>query len=194
MRADMRNIAYPCLVALIASTSCSGMERRIDHDAAVEEDVGLEVDAEPPPPEPECEPEEEVCDGADNDCDGEADEDIPPEPCDGGGSSRCVMGEWSECPPVCQGCVPGSTRHCFDAYCTGWGVQTCNSSGTAWDYCQEMDVPGACDDGTGWAPTEPATGECCVAEGYCCQDYWDLDGDGQTDDSIGTCYGIDCRP
>jgi hypothetical protein len=180
-------------VAFALLAQCSGMPRLIDEDASVDEDAGVDVLLEPEtPPEPECEPEEEVCDGEDNDCDGEVDEDIPPEPCEESGSRRCVMGRWSECPPVCTGCVPGTVRQCFEAYCTGWGVQTCNDGGY-WNTCQEAAVPGNCDDGFGWVDSVASTGQCCIDEGFCCQDYWDLDGDGDTDDSVGTCYGIDCR-
>lgn len=188
----MKATSILSLVSLFLLVHCSGMDRVIDEDSGVEEDVGIDSSLPPDPP-PECEPEDEICDGEDNDCDGEIDEDIPPEPCEVSGSSRCVMGRWSECPDVCVGCVPGTVRQCFDAYCTGWGVQTCNESGNNWNSCQEASVPNVCDDGGGWVPTQPSTGQCCVDEGFCCQDYWDLDADGETDDSVGTCYGIDCE-
>lgn len=198
----MRISSFLSLMALISLVACSGYHRIIDEDAAVDdEDVGLDVaepdgspEAEPDPEAgPECEAEEEICDGEDNDCDGEIDEDIPPEPCTGSGSSRCVMGHWSECPQPCDVCVPGTVRQCFETYCTGWGVQTCATDGRSWNYCEEAPVPNACDDGFGWVDSVPSTEQCCIDEGFCCQDYWDLDGDGQTDDSVGTCYGIDCR-
>lgn len=56
---------------------------------------------------------EEVCDNADNDCDGDTDENVPDEPCDNvcGASMRTCLagGHWSECdlpmptPEVCDG-------------------------------------------------------------------------------------------
>lgn len=178
---------------ILLMSACSGMPREID-PPWTEGDAGPDVWVEPEVI-PGCEAEEELCDGLDNDCDDEVDEDIPPEPCPEGGASRCVMGRWSECPlEVTTACSPGSVRQCFDAYCTGWGVQVCNSSGSAFETCQEAAVPRNCEDEWGWAPHQLSTGECCIAEGFCCQDSWDIDGDGDFNDSVGTCYGIDNRP
>ena len=63
-----------------------------------EDDAGTDVDAGPDAGEiapPGCAPTEETCNGRDDDCDGLVDE-VPPEPCEGGGVSLCVAGRMSE--------------------------------------------------------------------------------------------------
>jgi hypothetical protein len=35
---------------------------------------------------------------------------------------------------------------------------------------------------------------CCIDQGYCCQDQWDLDGDGDGWESLGNCVDIVCVP
>jgi MYXO-CTERM domain-containing protein len=102
----------------------------------------------------------EVCDGEDNDCDGEVDEGLVRDcatAC-GAGSETCVAGTWSGCdaPPVvsetcdgidndCDGaadpgcdCTAGDQRPCGDPGTVGAcrpGVQTCDATGT-WGQCE----------------------------------------------------------
>src|SRR5579862_8083617 len=95
---------------------------------------------------------------------------MPPVPCPGGGHSYCVNGTYSECPKRCGICVPGSERVCFIAYCTRWGTQVCSSDGLSFGSCQEHGIPPKC------APIADQYGrsaeleQCCIDNGYCCED------------------------
>jgi len=101
---------------------------------------------------------EEVCDGLDNDCDYQTDEDLT-RACSticGSGLERCVMGSWVDCDArqptseVCDGfvdddcdgtvdenceCIEGQTRVCgIDVGECSSGIQRC--SGGRWSECQ----------------------------------------------------------
>jgi hypothetical protein len=118
-------------------------------------------------------PTDEICfDDLDNDCDGETDEDCTREDCL---------------------CIPGARRICdySPIYCA-WGEQFCAADGLSWGPCAEITIPLEC------APVEtwysPMAEACCIDQGYCCQDQWDLDGDGDGWESLGNCVDIVCVP
>jgi hypothetical protein len=139
-----------------------------------------------------CLPEEEICNGVDDDCDGDVDE-VPPIPCPGGGSRYCIAGRMSECPRRCDTCVPGSVRVCFVSYCTYWGEQTCAADGRGFGPCMEVHVPGACEDVASEHRKSAELQQCCMDEGYCCNDTYDLDGDGNRREVLGRCDEVTCQ-
>jgi hypothetical protein len=118
--------------------------------------------------------------------------DMPPVPCPGGGSQYCVAGQYSACPKVCGICVPGSTRVCFKTYCTHWGTQTCAADGLSFGHCQEGPAPSKCAMIANEDKTVPALEQCCIDTGNCCDDLFDLNGDGNYDDSVGACANTSC--
>jgi hypothetical protein len=161
-------------------------------DASLGEDAGVDAGADAG----RCEAEPERCDGRDNDCNGQIDDGLAPESCEGGGAFRfCVGGVLSACPRVCEACRPGSTRVCFTTYCTRWGHESCSADGLAWGSCAEDDAPVECrgeEDTWDAADDSPATEQCCIDRGDCCKDHWDLDGDGDTSESVGACDRVTC--
>lgn len=138
-------------------------------DAAASDVVEASV---PPPPDP--------CAG------------MPPVPCPGGGYEYCVAGHYSECPKRCGLCVPGSTRVCFLTYCRRWGTQTCSADGLSFGFCEEHSPPPQCASIAAQDKTSPALEQCCIDNGYCCEDLFDLDGDGNSGDLIGSCGKTSC--
>jgi hypothetical protein len=87
-------------------------------------------------------------------------------------------------------CVPGAWRYCdTPTYCR-WGVQYCDADGLDWGACVEGGIPGACNDEAWYSPEAEA---CCIDAGLCCQDMWDLDYDGDTWESLGSCADIVCE-
>jgi hypothetical protein len=118
--------------------------------------------------------------------------DMPPVPCSGGGYQYCVAGHYSACATRCGACVPGSTRVCFMTYCTRWGTQTCASDGLSFGFCEEFSLPSQCAAIAAQSGTSPALEQCCIDNGYCCEDLFDLDGDGNSGDQIGTCGATSC--
>ncbi len=117
---------------------------------------------------------------------------MPPVPCPGGGYEYCVAGHYSACPSRCGVCVPGSSRVCFITYCKAWGVQTCSSDGLSFGYCQENSPPSQCQSIADDDKASPALEQCCIDSGNCCQDLYDLNGNGDTTDLIGSCSGTSC--
>jgi hypothetical protein len=80
--------------------------------------------------------------------------------------------------------VPGSTRYCdTPTYCS-WGEQRCNDQGTDWGNCYETSTPPGCDS---WSYDE----NCCIDSGQCCQDWFDYDNDGDSNDSVGACEEVE---
>ncbi len=140
-----------------------------------------------------CEPAPEECNGRDDDCDGMVDE-VPPVPCEGGGTRLCVAGRLSECPRRCEHCVPGSERVCFLSYCTYWGVQTCAADGRGFGECREQRAPDACISIALDRMSSPELEQCCIDGGWCCRDRHDLDADGDRGESLGACEDVLCEP
>jgi hypothetical protein len=128
----------------------------------------------------------------DDDCDGRVDEDIAAVPCPGGGSRYCVAGQLSACPQRCEVCLPGSRRMCLVPYCTFWGTQVCSGDGRSWSRCYEVPAPPEC---TAVARDKKRSAElerCCVDNGFCCLDEFDLDGDGNREEMLGRCDSVKC--
>jgi hypothetical protein len=171
-------------------------------DLSLAPDVAA-ADAEPasPPPQPPsepvvpgCQPQPEVCNGRDDDCDGKIDEDLAPIPCPNGGFRYCVAGRTSECPRVCEVCRPGSRRVCTISYCTYWGAQTCAADGRSFGLCRESPVPAECQAIAKSKKKSPELERCCIDNGYCCLDEYDLDGDGDRTEMLGRCGAVTCPP
>jgi hypothetical protein len=117
---------------------------------------------------------------------------MPPVPCPGGGYRYCIGGAYSECPKRCEACVPGSRRVCLLAYCNFWGTQTCTSDGQAFGYCIEATAPPDCATIADDQHSSAALEQCCLDHGSCCQDTFDLNHNGDTQESIGQCSGVTC--
>lgn len=139
-----------------------------------------------------CFPEAETCNGVDDDCNGQVDDDLPPVPCPDGGFSYCVRGSMSECPRECDVCVPGSETICFVSYCYFWGVQTCAGDGKSLSGCIEEHPPSNCEGIARDHQKSRQLEQCCIDEGLCCKDDFDLDHDGDTGDYVGTCSEVTC--
>jgi hypothetical protein len=143
---------------------------------------------------PVCHPTPEVCNGIDDNCDNQIDEDLPPIPCPGGGSRYCVSGRYSECPRRCEACVPGSVRECFTTLCTFWGTETCASDGRSFGACREGKPPASCAGAANGGKRTRELEDCCLAEGLCCVDEFDIDKDGDTTEMMGRCDTVVCGP
>lgn len=168
-------------------------------------DAGPDAVAAPPPPPARkppppvttppkrCTPHPEICNGVDDDCDGEIDQGLPAVPCAGGGEQYCIAGRLSACPVRCEACLPGSERVCFLSYCTYWATQTCASDGRSFGVCREKHVPSECEDVARANKDSAALEQCCIDKGYCCRDEYDLDHDGDSHEMLGSCDEVSCH-
>jgi len=143
---------------------------------------------------PACVPQTETCNGVDDDCDGQIDEDQASIPCPGGGNRYCVGGRFSECPRRCDACIPGGQRTCFVSFCTFWGQQDCAADGRSFGPCVEAHVPSACAAVAASQKRTAALEQCCIDNGYSCLDEFDLDHDGDTSEMLGRCADLLCTP
>ncbi len=151
----------------------------------------------PPPPSdagPVCHPHPETCNGIDDDCNGAVDDGLPPIPCPNGGSRYCVSGAYSECPRRCEVCVPGSERECFTTFCSFWGTEACASDGRSFGPCKEAIPPADCQAVTDTGNYTSDLEKCCIAQGLCCLDEFDLNGNGDTKEMLGRCDSVMCGP
>jgi len=148
-----------------------------DTDADTDSDSDIDEDGFDQCPPGQEVPVPEVCDdGRDNDCDGQVDEDCPPD---------------NPPPPDDCECVPGAQRFCDTPDYCHWGIQFCDADGIEWGDCSEtVSIPPECMI-DGWY--SPASEACCVAQGYCCQDMWDINGNGDNWESLGNCVDIVCQ-
>jgi hypothetical protein len=144
-------------------------------------------------PAPRCSPMPEACNGIDDDCNGKVDDGIAPVACSGGGSRYCVAGRLSACPTRCDACVPDSERVCFHSYCTYWAVEACTADGKSFGICRERHVPAECTDIANRHQDSLELEQCCIDNGYCCHDEFDLDHDGNRNEMLGTCDEVSCH-
>jgi hypothetical protein len=84
---------------------------------------------------------------------------------------------------------------CFISYCSFWGLQTCASDGQSWGYCVEQrPVPPACANVARDKKHARETEQCCLDNGFCCLDEFDLDGDLDKTEMLGRCGDVLCAP
>ena len=191
----LMRLGLPLVGALVVAAACgrSGLDA---DDLAWVAGQQLPPDAAAPGPDAApgvCVPSEETCNGADDDCDGQVDE-LSPLGCPDGGEQYCVGGAWSACPERCEACMPGSERICFMSFCKHWAVQTCTADGKSFGKCHEEDPPPECAKVTKDKKYSKELEQCCLDNGYCCRDTFDLDDDGDTGDMIGECEDVLCKP
>jgi hypothetical protein len=176
-----------------------GMETKPDLRPDLAPDLPRDMRPDMPPVDrppidagPMCQPQPETCNGRDDDCDGKVDQGLPAIPCPNGGARYCVAGVYSECPRRCEVCVPGSQRECFTSFCTFWGVQACASDGRSFGACREVQVPTACKAIAEKSMRSRALEQCCIDEGFCCLDEFDLNKNGDRTDMVGRCDTVMC--
>jgi hypothetical protein len=174
-----------------------------DLPAEVPPDAPLDLPREqapdaPAPPKPDagpvCHPQPEICNGIDDDCNGVVDDGLPPIPCPNGGARYCVAGAYSACPRRCEVCVPGSERECFTTFCSFWGTQACASDGRSFGPCKEALPPDDCGAITDQSKYTSDLEKCCIAQGLCCLDEFDLNGNGDKTEMLGRCDSVMCGP
>lgn len=141
---------------------------------------------------PQCTPSTETCNGRDDDCNGAVD-DLPAQACPGGGFRFCVAGRLSECPRRCDVCVAGSVRICQNSFCSFWGEQECAGDGQGFGNCREAEPPPECAATARKFEDSRELEQCCVDNGYCCLDQFDLDGDGDRREMLGACGDVLCQ-
>jgi len=162
-------------------------------------DMAREMPVEHPPDLPpdvpsSCVPTTETCNGVDDDCNGLIDDGLPAIPCpNGNGYRQCIGGAYSDCPRRCQVCVPGSRRTCITSFCTFWGDQECAMDGMSFGRCVEATPPAACADVASKMQRSAALERCCLDNGYCCVDEFDLNGNHDTTEMLGNCGSIVCE-
>ena len=105
-----------------------------------------------------------------------------------------MSGAYSACPQRCDVCVPGSERECFTTFCSFWGTQACASDGRSFGPCKEALPPDSCKAVTDQSKYTRELEKCCIADGLCCLDEFDLDGDGDTTEMLGQCDSVTCGP
>lgn len=139
-----------------------------------------------------CLPRPEICNGKDDDCNGAVD-DLPAQACPGGGERFCVAGRLSACPRRCEVCVPGSARVCQNSFCSFWGEQECAADGQGFGHCREATPPPECRAVAKKFEDSKELEQCCIDNGYCCLDQFDLDQDGDRREMLGTCGDVVCQ-
>jgi hypothetical protein len=169
------------------------LDEDIEVPASVDSGLdGAKPDTNPPPPS-SCTPSPEVCNGKDDDCNGLVDDGLASIPCSGGGFRYCVAGRMSDCPTRCEVCMPGSSRACFLSYCKYWGTQTCAADGRTFGYCAEDTPPPECKAIADTNKYSRELEQCCLDNGYCCRDDFDLNKNGITNEHIGRCEAVTCK-
>jgi len=206
VHASVRVVLIAGLIAAAAGCGRTALEPRWDDSTA---DAGKDAprdlpaekkDAPPdmppdlPPDVPNCVPRgDEECNGIDDDCNGLVDDGLLAIPCPNGGSRICLGGKLTECSKRCQICMAGSERTCITSFCTFWGSQTCNQDGMGFGSCKESQPPAVCKKIADKMMRSPELEKCCIENGFCCVDEFDLNGNGDTKEMLGRCDSIVCE-
>ena len=90
--------------------------------------------------------------------------------------------------------MPGSQRECFTSFCTFWGTQACTSDGRSFGPCKETRPPAGCQRIADKSMKSAELEQCCLDEGLCCLDEFDLDHDGDRTEMLGRCDSVTCGP
>jgi hypothetical protein len=197
--------AFPVLLAALALGGASCGRSELDdvlkvsaaHVDAAAPEAPRDLPPDRPPVKeagPPCKPAPETCNGIDDDCNGQIDDNLPPIPCPNGGDRYCVAGRYSDCPRRCDACVPGSQRTCITSFCTFWGTQSCAADGRSFGTCKETLAPLPCRDIANKMQRSPELEQCCIMNGFCCVDEFDLDHDGDHTNMLGRCEAVVCDP
>jgi hypothetical protein len=135
-----------------------------------------------------CEATDQTTTDGDADADEGGGEDADADADEGGGEDADADGDTghTDC-----ACVAGAVRFCDTPQYCNWGSQVCRTDGLDWGSCDELAaIPLECQGIDYWY--SPASEACCIDQGFCCQDMWDLNGDGDTWESLGNCADIVC--
>jgi hypothetical protein len=89
--------------------------------------------------------------------------------------------------------VPGSVRICQNSFCSFWGEQECSADGLGFSNCREAHPPAECKDIAKASEDSPELEQCCIDNGYCCLDQYDLDADGDRREMLGACGDVVCQ-
>jgi hypothetical protein len=90
-------------------------------------------------------------------------------------------------------CRPGGVRICQHSFCTFWGEQECAGDGQGFGPCRERHPPPECAGIAQTHKSSPELEQCCLDNGYCCLDMFDLDDDGNSSELLGNCDDVTCN-
>ena len=156
--------------------------------------TGSPPELPPPPPDgPVCVPKGETCNGADDDCDGRGRrEDRPRSPAPTAATASASAATTPNARAAARSACRAASAPASRRSARSGAPRRAPTTGMSFGACKESHAARACREIANRMMRSPELEECCIDNGYCCVDEFDLNNNGDRTEMLGRCEAVMC--